>query len=70
MKKTFVFVAAFIFVCTAGSAAFGQGSYKQPPKEIMDVLSAPAIPGTSISPTRDKIAIQVPLRYPPISDLA
>jgi len=36
----------------------------------MDVLNAPAIPGTSISPTREKIAIQVPLRYPPISDLA
>ena len=49
---------------------FSQGSYKQPPKEIMDVLNAPAIPATSISPTRDKIALLTPNRYPPIADLA
>src|SRR6476620_2415515 len=50
--------------------AAGQGSYKQPPKEIMDVLNAPAIPATSISPARDRIALLEPLRYPPISELA
>jgi len=50
--------------------SFAQGSYKQPPKEIMDVLNAPAIPATSISPARDKIALLEPLRYPPIADLA
>ena len=49
---------------------FGQGSYKTPPKEIMDVLNAPAIPATSISPTRDRMALLEPLRYPPISELA
>jgi dipeptidyl aminopeptidase/acylaminoacyl peptidase len=54
----------------AASFGVGQGSYKQPPKEIMDVLNTPAIPTTSISPARDKIALLVPLRYPPISDLA
>lgn len=57
-------VAAFSLI------GFGQGSYKTPPKEIMDVLSAPAIPATSLSPTRDKIALLEPLRYPPISELA
>ncbi len=50
--------------------ALAQGSYKQPPKEIMDALNAPAIPASSISPTRDKIALLEPLRYPPISDLS
>src|SRR6476620_7093294 len=50
--------------------AAGQGSYKQPPKEIMDVLNAPAIPATSISPARDRVALLEPLRYPPISELA
>jgi dipeptidyl aminopeptidase/acylaminoacyl peptidase len=48
---------------------FGQ-RYMEPPKEIMDVLNAPTIPATSISPTRDKIALLEPLRYPPISELA
>src|SRR5438128_5919156 len=51
-------------------SAAAQGSYKQPPKEIMDVLNAPAIPTTSVSPARDKIALLEPLRYPPISELA
>jgi dipeptidyl aminopeptidase/acylaminoacyl peptidase len=69
MKKVTNSIAAFLFICAAISA-FGQGSYKQPPKEILDVLNAPAIPSTSISPTRDKIAITAPLRYPPIADLA
>lgn len=36
----------------------------------MDVLNAPAIPATSISPTRDRVALLTPLRYPPIADLA
>lgn len=36
----------------------------------MDVLNAPAIPSTSISPAGDKIALLEPLRYPPISELA
>ncbi|MEJ7847940.1 MAG: prolyl oligopeptidase family serine peptidase [Pyrinomonadaceae bacterium] len=49
---------------------FAQGSYKQPSKDVMDVLNAPAIPATSISPTRDKIALLEPLRYPPISELS
>lgn len=50
--------------------SLGQGSYKQPPKEIMDVLNAPAIPVTSVSPAGDKVAVLEPLRYPPISELA
>jgi dipeptidyl aminopeptidase/acylaminoacyl peptidase len=67
MKIKLLLVAA---VLVTVSSSYGQGSYKQPPKEIMDVLNAPAIPSTSISPTRDKIAVLVPLRYPPIADLA
>jgi dipeptidyl aminopeptidase/acylaminoacyl peptidase len=67
--RSIKFSIVFLFAISALNL-FGQGSYRQPPKEIMDVLNAPAIPSTSISPTRDKIAIQVPLRYPPIADLA
>ena len=36
----------------------------------MDVLNAPAIPSTSVSPAHDKLALLEPLRYPPISELA
>lgn len=59
-------IAFFIFPVLA----FAQGAYKQPPKEIMDVLNAPAIPSVSVSPVRDRIALLEPLRYPPISELA
>ena len=64
--KLFLFVIILVIPVTA----FAQGSYKQPPKEIMDVLNAPAIPNTSVSPTHDKILLLEPLRYPPISELA
>ena len=70
MIKAATSTLALVLVCAAATIGLAQGSYKQPPKEIMDVLNAPAIPGTSISPTRDKIAVLVPLRYPPIADLA
>lgn len=60
----FTAIAAF---CISANA---QGSYQKPPKEIMDVLDAPAIPATSISPARDKIALLETHRYPPIADLA
>ena len=66
--RTKLLLLAIVLFC--GGAALGQGSYKEPPKAIMDVLNAPAIPSTSISPTRDRIALLEPLRYPPISELA
>ncbi|CAN5350697.1 S9 family peptidase [soil metagenome] len=66
-KRFFLVVAAMSALVMSAAA---QGSYKQPPKEIMDVLNAPGIPFTSVSPSRDKIALLDPLRYPPISELA
>lgn len=65
-SKYFVFLAALLLPLHLA----GQGSYKKPPKEILDVLNAPPIPATSISPVHDRIAILEPLRYPPISELA
>jgi dipeptidyl aminopeptidase/acylaminoacyl peptidase len=71
MKKQVSVISAFLFcIGLLANAAFGQGSYKAPPKAIMDVLNAPAIPSTSISPTHDRMALLEPLRYPPISELA
>lgn len=65
-KKLFLITLVLLFpVFTAA-----QGSYKQPAKEIMDVLSAPAFPASSVSPSREKIALFEPLRYPPIAELA
>ena len=66
--KTRLFLLAIILLLPAAASA--QMSYKQPPKEIMDVLNAPAIPTTSVSPTHDKILLSEPLRYPPIAELS
>jgi len=67
MKK--IVVTAITVLCFS-SFGLPQGGYKQPPKEIMDILNAPAIPGTSVSPAKDRIAILETLRYPPIADLS
>ncbi|HKP69987.1 MAG TPA: hypothetical protein VJV05_11935, partial [Pyrinomonadaceae bacterium] len=61
-------IVSFVLLILPVIAA-GQ-NYKSPPKEIMDVLNAPAIPAVSISPTRDRLALLEPLRYPPIAELA
>jgi dipeptidyl aminopeptidase/acylaminoacyl peptidase len=64
MKKLFLLFAVLFFVNTS----FAQ--YQKPPKEIEDILNAPSIPTTSVSPAKDKILMLEPLRYPPISELA
>ena len=66
MKLKLSLITSILFLVLP---VFGQ-RYMEPPKEITDVLNAPAIPSTSISPSRDRIALLVPLRYPPISELA
>ncbi len=67
MKKLIVFVIALVIV---PSGILGQGSYKQPSKDVLEILNSPPTPGTSFSPSRDKMALLEPLRYPPISELA
>lgn len=67
MKKHLTLIATLLALSVS---AIAQGSYKKPPKEIQEILDAPAIPATSVSPKRDKIALLEPLRYPPIAELA
>jgi dipeptidyl aminopeptidase/acylaminoacyl peptidase len=70
MKNFKVALFAVVFVLANSAFSFAQSVYQKPPKEIMDVLGAPASPLTSISPAKDKIALFEPLRYPPVSELA
>src|SRR5688500_10907785 len=66
--KTKAFRSLLLFLVPVISLA--QGSYKQPPKEIMEVLGSSAIPSVSVSPGRGRMALPGPLRYPPIAELA
>jgi dipeptidyl aminopeptidase/acylaminoacyl peptidase len=59
----------FIIALFTVSNIFAQG-YKKPPQNVLDVLNAPAIPQTSLSPNRKQILLIEPLRYPPISEFA
>lgn len=44
--------------------------YQKPPQNVQEILNAPSIPNTIISPSKDVILMTETLRYPPISELA
>lgn len=66
----YLFISSFALILLLTGTAFGQETYKQPPKEVMDVLNAPVTPNASINPTRDAMLLVEGIRYPPIADLA
>src|SRR5262245_1680338 len=64
----FAVITSIISIALAPLAA--EEVYKKPPKEILDVLNAPATPSASVSPSRDYLLLARSDRYPPISELA
>lgn len=62
-------LAVICALLVISNSTLGQG-YRKPPKEVLDVLTAPVTPTVSLSPTRDTLLFATPLRYPPIADLA
>ncbi|MDX2032999.1 MAG: prolyl oligopeptidase family serine peptidase [Blastocatellia bacterium] len=60
-------VALFLFCGIDGQ---GQTPYQKPPKAVLDALDAPANPFVSVSPTRDRMVLATPSRYPSIAELA
>lgn len=68
MNKKF-FALCFALVLSINS--FAQNAiYQKPPKDVLDVLNAPAIPSTSISPAKDKMLLIEPMIYPSIAELS
>jgi dipeptidyl aminopeptidase/acylaminoacyl peptidase len=59
---------SLFFLLTAGRGA--DVAYQKPPKNISDVLDAPATPAVSVSPTHDRLLLVQAVRYPPVADLA
>src|SRR5690348_8632847 len=60
----------FLATIVCLSALVAQEPYKQPPKAVLDVLHAPALPGESLSPSGDVMILRRSLSYPPIADVA
>ncbi len=68
--KSKIFVLSVTILFLSSLNLFAQSSYKKPPKNVLDVLNAVAIPQTSISPAKDKILLLEPLTYPSIAELS
>jgi dipeptidyl aminopeptidase/acylaminoacyl peptidase len=58
------------FASAAAAAPADAPRYRKPPPAIEAALDARAIPTVTVAPRRDVLALQTPLRYPPVADLA
>ena len=56
-----------LLLCLAGLACADE-AYRKPPKEVLDVLNAPASPRAAVSPAHTDVLLAEPMRYPPIAD--
>lgn len=61
---------ALVLLTPAATLLPAADVYQKPPKEVLDILNAPPTPNIFVSPTRDRVLLINPLRYPPIADLA
>ena len=69
------FAARVVAVVLGSSAILAQGPvdppvYRTPPPAIVDILDAEPLPGVSVSPTRDVLALLPRRSMPSIAELA
>ncbi|QDK38622.1 prolyl oligopeptidase family serine peptidase [Bdellovibrio sp. NC01] len=67
MRKLFALSAGLVLTASLANATTG---YDKPPKEILDVMQAPATPFPRISPTKDRILLVSMQNYPSITRVA
>src|ERR1700730_4824165 len=70
MQASRAVLIAGLFLTFAAPALADESRYRTPPAAIEAALRAPAMPFTIVSPRRDFLALETPLRYPPVADLA
>ncbi|MCU1230172.1 MAG: hypothetical protein JWO97_3056 [Acidobacteria bacterium] len=63
-------IGFFLTAVIAVQPLAAQQTYQHPPREIVEVLDAPAPPTAIVSPTGNALILATPVRYRPISDLA
>jgi dipeptidyl aminopeptidase/acylaminoacyl peptidase len=61
---------ALVCASSIAPAAADAVRYEKPPPPIEAALDAPPIPAVAVGPRRSLLAIETPLRYPPVADLA
>ncbi|HTV57331.1 MAG TPA: prolyl oligopeptidase family serine peptidase [Verrucomicrobiae bacterium] len=57
-------------ILLAGVSAQGQDVYQKPPRDVINVLNAPATPEASVGRRRDVVLLYTPVLYPSIAELA
>ena len=71
MRRALVVTAALILVLVIALPIPGdQLVYQKPPKEVLDILEAPAPPNLSVNPTRTYALMSDAERYPSIADVS
>src|SRR6185369_8271356 len=70
IKKRMIVCLLAAALLAPGFSADAQTTYKKPPKNVLDVLDAPASSLVSVSPSKDKLIVGTPVRYPTITELA
>ncbi|HEY6234042.1 MAG TPA: prolyl oligopeptidase family serine peptidase, partial [Candidatus Elarobacter sp.] len=70
MLASRLLLAAAVCALLAAPASADATRYRPAAPAIEAVLKAPPIPVVVVGPRRDVIAIETPLRYPPVGDLA
>ncbi len=68
-KASWILGAGMLLLCSFAALSHGS-DWKQPPREILEVLHAPELPQARLSPSGEMLALLTPRRYPPIADLA
>ena len=71
MRRALVVTAALMLVLVIALPIPGdQLVYQKPPKEVLDILEAPAPPNLSVNPTRTYALMSDAERYPSIADVS
>jgi dipeptidyl aminopeptidase/acylaminoacyl peptidase len=68
--RVFSIALACAAILSFGLPSRAQTSYQKPPKEILDVMNAPVVPGGNVNPTGDYLITFRQVGYPTIADLA
>src|SRR6202451_1219251 len=69
MRRTYTLLP-FAILALAPLAHADEVLYQKPPKEVLDILNAPATPTLSVNPTKTYASLSQAARYPSIAEVS
>src|ERR1700749_2643973 len=70
LTRRTMFLSVPALLALSFPVAADQLLYQKPPKEVLDILNAPSLPGLSVNPTRTYATLSQGERYPPIAEVS